>query len=98
MYCTLHSMRENLLLTLLIHVPIKGPILDRTMGALGIGAEPHGKTPGLCPFLSSAPLHNHRLRCIRRQHKLHMGECRFQSSHRHLWSNGWTDAACSPFE
>ena len=51
-YQRCHSARKDLLLTLLIC--INKPILDRTVSALGVGAEPHRQKPGLC--LSVCPL------------------------------------------
>lgn len=47
-----HSAREDLLLTLLLC--INKPILDESISALGVGAEPHRQAPGLC--LSVCPL------------------------------------------
>lgn len=50
--CRCHSAREDLLLTL--SMCINKPILDKAISALGVGAEPHRQTPGLC--LSLCPL------------------------------------------
>jgi len=47
-----HSAREDLLLTL--SMCTNKPILDKIISALGVGAEPHRQTPGLC--LSVCPL------------------------------------------
>lgn len=44
--CRCHSARENLLLTL--SMCTNKPILDKNISALGVGAEPHRQTPGLC--------------------------------------------------
>ena len=50
--CRCHSARKDLLLTL--SMCINKPILDKAISALGVGAEPHRQTPGLC--LSVCPL------------------------------------------
>lgn len=47
-----HSAREDLLLTM--SMCTNKPILDKTISALGVGAEPHRQAPGLC--LSICPL------------------------------------------